>query len=159
MTMFKRAVTVAHVLPVAIVAFAGLLHAAEWESLGPAPITNGPYTGRVSAIVCSATNPDLYYAAGADGGVWRTDDGGTTWRPLTDHLPRCAIGALALDPQNEDVVYAGSGEANFASHSRYGAGLYKSTDGGETWADRSHPEMVYWTKDIIIDPHDKQQNL
>ena len=65
--------------------------------------------------------------------MWRTTNGGTSWTPLTDQMPVTAIGALALDPQRENTIYAGSGEANFANHSRYGAGLYKSTDGGNTW--------------------------
>lgn len=96
------------------------------EELGPAPVNEAetPFTGRVSAIACSRTDPNLYYVAGADGGVWRTTDGGTTWTPLTDHMPTSAIGALALDPRDENVLYAGTGEANYANHSRYGLGLY-----------------------------------
>ncbi len=106
----------------------------EWTELGPAPLWGSAwYAGRVSAVVCSPTDSELYYAAGADGGVWRTTDGGASWTALTDHLPTTAIGALALDPTDESIVYAGSGEANYANHSRPGMGLYKSTDGGDTW--------------------------
>ncbi len=105
----------------------------RWREWGPAPITNGPFTGRVSALAASPKDPNLLYAAGADGGVWRTRDGGRHWTPLTDRLPTTAMGALALDPTNEKVIYAGSGEPNFANHSRYGLGLYKSTDGGDHW--------------------------
>jgi photosystem II stability/assembly factor-like uncharacterized protein len=106
----------------------------QWEELGPAPIGGTQaYTGRVSAIGVSASNPELYYVGGADGGVWKSVDAGASWRPLTDHLPTTAIGAIAVDPTNDQVVYAGSGEANFANHSRYGLGLYKTTDGGENW--------------------------
>lgn len=104
-----------------------------WQPLGPAPINNVQYTGRISALACSPTDPDRYFAAGADGGVWRSLDGGQSWTALTDHLPTTAIGALAIDPANENIIYAGSGEANFANHSRYGLGLYKSTDGGDSW--------------------------
>ncbi|MBI5865930.1 MAG: hypothetical protein HZB38_15785 [Planctomycetes bacterium] len=104
-----------------------------WQELGPAPITNGQYTGRVSAIAVSPTDANLFYAAGADGGVWRTSDGGVNWTPLTDTLPTTAIGALAIDPANPQVIYAGSGEANFANHSCYGLGVFKSLDGGTTW--------------------------
>jgi photosystem II stability/assembly factor-like uncharacterized protein len=116
-----------------LVAVCSAASALEWEELGPAPILTGRYTGRVSAIVCSKTNPDLYYVAGADGGVWRTYDGGATWTPLTDFMPTTAIGALALDPVDEQIIYAGTGEANYAHHSRFGLGLYKSTDGGDNW--------------------------
>lgn len=107
----------------------------EWKNLGPDPIVDGIdlYTGRVSAVACSRTDPNRYFIAGADGGVWRTTDGGQTWQPLTDTMPASAMGALALDPTNENVIYAGTGEANYANHSRYGVGLYKSTDGGDTW--------------------------
>ncbi|MCH7812732.1 MAG: hypothetical protein IID40_01805, partial [Planctomycetes bacterium] len=104
-----------------------------WDELGPAWMVNGGYTGRVSAVVCSPTDADRYFVAGADGGVWRTTDGGTTWVVLTDALPTTAIGALAMDPTDEDVIYAGTGEANFANHSRYGLGLYRTLDGGDTW--------------------------
>ena len=104
----------------------------QWEELGPSPISGGN-TGRVSAVAPSATDPDRLYVAGADGGVWRSDDAGANWTPLTDHMPTQAVGALAVDPTDDDVVYVGTGEANFANHSRYGLGLYKSTDGGATW--------------------------
>jgi len=106
----------------------------RWRELGPAPITNGSYAGRVAAIVCSPTDPGLYYVGGADSGVWRTQDGGATWHSLTDAMATTAIGALTLDPSDENVIYAGTGEANYANHSRYGLGIYRSTDGGDTWA-------------------------
>ena len=102
------------------------------KDLGPAPI--GTSAGRISAIAASRTDPNRYFVAGADGGVWRTLDGGTTWTPLTDQLPTTAIGSLAIDPTDPSVIYAGSGEANFANHSRYGLGIYKSVTGGDSWA-------------------------
>lgn len=109
---------------------------AQVTDLGPAPVSDSGqrYSGRVSAIACSRVNPNLYFVAGADGGVWRTTDGGTTWTPLTDQMPTSSMGALALDPGDENVIYAGTGEANYANHSRYGLGVYKSVDGGSTWA-------------------------
>lgn len=105
----------------------------DWVTLGPAPITSGPYTGRVAAIVCHPTDPGLYYVGGADGGVWRSADAGTTWTPLTDDMPSTAIGALAMDPADPAILYAGTGEANYANHSRFGVGIYKTVDGGNTW--------------------------
>lgn len=105
-----------------------------WVNLGPAPINSGVlYTGRVSAIICSPSDQNTYYVGGADGGVWRTTDGGSTWTPLSNDWPTSAIGALAFDPTDESVIYAGTGEANYANHSRYGVGVMKSTDGGDTW--------------------------
>ncbi len=105
----------------------------HWEELGPAPIASAEYSGRVAALACSPTDENRYYVGAADGGVWRTLDGGTTWSNLTGHLPSSSIGALALDPNDEDTIYAGTGEANYANHSRYGIGLYKSLDRGASW--------------------------
>ncbi len=114
--------------------------------LGPNPIDNDGdlfsmpvnvdgdlFTGRVSALATSPTNPDLYYAAGADGGVWRSINAGQSWQALTDDMPTLAMGSLALDPSDEQVIYAGTGEPNYANHSRYGLGIYKSTNGGDSW--------------------------
>ena len=120
-----------HAAILAALCLASVALAVNWVELGPAPVSS--YTGRVSALACSPTNPLRYYAAGADGGVWRTDDGGGHWTPLTDQMPTTAMGALLIDPTNENIVYAGTGEANYANHSRYGLGVYKSLDGGQTW--------------------------
>ena len=137
MTRASRTRTIQYTLGLATICLIGaacvLADAPQWTELGPAPMVNGQYTGRVSALVCSPTNPNLYFAAGADGGVWRTTDGGDSWTPLTDHMPTSAMGALAMDPTDENIIYAGTGEANYANHSRYGLGLYKSVNGGDTW--------------------------
>ena len=104
----------------------------QWRELGPAPISTGPYTGRVAAIAVSHKNPGLYYIGGADGGVWKTSNAGQSWSPIGDHLPTTAVGALALDPTDDQILYVGMVEANFANHSRYGRGLAKTNDGGKT---------------------------
>lgn len=115
-------------------------NAQTWSELGPAPLSAfGGAAGRTSAIAVSSTDPDLYLVAGADGGVWRTNDGGLTWTNLTDHLPTSSIGAIALAPTDESRVYVGTGEANFANHSRYGLGFYRSDDGGDTWSHIAAP--------------------
>lgn len=107
---------------------------AQEEFLGPAPISNsGGQTGRIAALALSRVDPNLYYAAAADGGVWRTTDGGESWTSLTDFMPTQAMGALVMHPSDESILYAGTGEANYANHSRYGLGLYKTEDGGDTW--------------------------
>ncbi len=133
--------------------------AAEWSFLGPQPITNGPYSGRLSSVAASRTTSGLYYAGAASGGVWRTDDGGTTWIPLTDALPGTIIGALALDPNNDDILYAGSGEANFANHSLYGRGLYKTVDGGATWTHLAEDTFGGRTFSRLVIAHDNSQTL
>ncbi|MGD9689300.1 MAG: hypothetical protein AB7K52_08180 [Phycisphaerales bacterium] len=118
-------------------AVAGLAPAASAQNffpIGPAPVSNfGGASGRVADVAPSASDPNVIYIATAGGGVWKTTDGGANWTPLTDHLPAPAIGAIALDPSNEQIVYAGSGEIAFANHALYGLGLYKSLDGGQTW--------------------------
>ncbi|MBL8175230.1 MAG: hypothetical protein JNK48_11220 [Bryobacterales bacterium] len=112
----------------------------EWVNIGPRPtITTGqgsgaPMTsGRVSALAMDPRDPRVLYAGAATGGVWKTTDGGANWTPLTDDQPSLAIGCITLDPNNPDIVYVGTGEANFSADSYYGAGLLKSTDGGKTW--------------------------
>lgn len=116
-------------------ALAGMAHAQTWTELGHARTGSSGYqnVGRVSAVACSKTNSSLYYCAGADGGVWKTTNGGTSWTPLTDQAATTSMGSLAIDPTNENIIYAGTGEANFANHSRAGQGILKSTDAGATW--------------------------
>ena len=128
--------------------------AQTWQDLGPAPISDsGGYSGRVSAIACSTANPSLYYIGGADGGVWKTTDAGATWTPLLDHMPTTATGAVAVDPTNDQIVYVGTGEANYANHSRYGLGIFKSVDGGQTWAHLAESTFAGRTfSKIVIDP-------
>lgn len=131
----------------------------RWEELGPAPIIgSSAYTGRVSAVVCSPTDPGRYFISGADGGVWRTTDGGASWTPLTDFMATTSIGALALDPTDEDVIYAGTGEGNYANHSRYGLGILKSTDGGDSWEHLA--ESVFAGRSfsaIVVSPSNPQR--
>ncbi len=108
--------------------------AQQWRELGPSPLVNSTLNaGRFSSLALSRRDEGLIFAGAASGGVWVSRNDGGTWRPLGDGLPIPAIGALALDPQNEDLIYAGSGEANHAYHSLYGLGLYKSANGGRNW--------------------------
>jgi len=104
----------------------------QWTSIGPRAINGGglPYaSGRVSALAVDPRTPDTVYLGGADGGVWKSIDGGKNWTPLTDNQASLAIGALALDPTNPDVVYAATGDPD----GYFGAGLLKSSDAGSTW--------------------------
>jgi photosystem II stability/assembly factor-like uncharacterized protein len=154
----RRAGTGIAMFAICALSWAPVAQAQTWTSLGPAPVSwSQGAAGRISAVVCHPTDPNRYYVAGADGGVWRTTDGGQTWMPLTDHMPTTAIGALALDPQNPGIIYAGTGEAVFANHSRYGLGLYKSLDGGDTWlhlAEETFAGRCF--RRIIINPHNPQ---
>ena len=107
-----------------------------WLPIGPRPINDGSYAyaGRVTALATVPGSPNTVYVGSAQGGVWKTVDGGNSWLPLTDGQDTLAIGALAVDPTNVNVVYAGTGEANQSCDSHYGIGLLKSADGGSTWA-------------------------
>jgi photosystem II stability/assembly factor-like uncharacterized protein len=107
-----------------------------WTMIGPQPEKNGwwgPNSGRVAAVAVDPTNTNIVYAGAAQGGVWKTTDGGVTWTPLTDTQASLAIGSLAIDPQNHLTIYAGTGEENNSGDSYYGVGILKSTDGGVTW--------------------------
>ncbi len=94
----------------------------------------GPVGNRVSAVVGVPGDGNVYYIGAASGGVWKTVDGGVHWEPVFDHQPAQSIGALAVDPTNPNVVWAGTGEAHIRSNVSIGNGVYKSTDGGRTWS-------------------------
>ena len=102
-----------------------------WTPLGPDPIPNGqttgpevPVSGRVTAIVVSPATDQTVYVGTAQGGIYRSLDGGATWTPLFDSAQTLAIGALALDPQNSDTLFVGTGEGNLSADSFFGVGLY-----------------------------------
>ena len=116
-------------------AAAARLGASEgWEPLGPEIIESYAIsTGRVSAVVLHPADMDVILAGGAQGGVWRTENAGAAWRPLTDQECSLAMGAIALDPVDPDIVYAGTGEQHFSADSYYGCGILRSADGGESW--------------------------
>ncbi len=77
--------------------------------------------------------PLTYYVGAASGGIWRSKDGGEHWRPVFDDQPDHSIGALAVAPSDPKIVWAGTGETHIRSNVSLGTGVYKSTDGGETW--------------------------
>jgi photosystem II stability/assembly factor-like uncharacterized protein len=106
----------------------------RWQAIGPRAIpTSGTSIGRISTVAVHPTNANLLYVGGAQGGVWRTTDGGISWTPLTDKECSLAMGSIALDPVNPAIVYAATGEQHFSGDSYYGCGVLRSTDGGNTW--------------------------
>jgi uncharacterized protein (TIGR03437 family) len=113
-----------------------------WTSIGPHPTvilggdqSAGPpvASGRVTSIAVDPRNVDIAYLGAAMGGVWKTTDAGRTWIPLTDREVSLAIGSLAIDPSNSEVIYAATGEENFSPDSYHGVGILKSQDAGATW--------------------------
>jgi photosystem II stability/assembly factor-like uncharacterized protein len=94
----------------------------------------GPYAGgRVSRACGVPGDPLTYYAATASGGVWKSSDGGLTWKPIFDNEPTSSIGSIAVAPSDPNVVYVGTGEANIRGNVSPGAGIFRSTDAGKTW--------------------------
>lgn len=118
---------------------APFLSSTAWTAIGPAPIPNGqttnistPVSGRVTAIAVHPTNPDLVFVGLAQGGVWRSIDGGLNWVPLFDQQATLCIGALALAPSDPSILYVGTGEANGSADSYFGLGLYRIDQSGGT---------------------------
>src|SRR5438093_4451407 len=109
-------------------ASAGPFGALRWRSLGP---NRG---GRSIAVAGSVARPHEYYMGATGGGLWKTTDGGVTWRPVTDgHIHSSSVGAVAIAPSNADIVYLGTGESEIRGNIIQGDGAYKSIDGGKTW--------------------------
>ncbi len=107
---------------------AELLNGVQWRSIGPAVMG-----GRITDIAGVPGDLGRVYVASASGGLFRTDNGGTTWRPLFDRQSTISIGALAVEPGNPNTVWVGTGESNLRNSVSFGDGVYKSLDGGATW--------------------------
>jgi len=106
-----------------------LYRALVWREVGP---FRG---GRVTAVAGVIDQPLVYYLGAAGGGVWKTVDGGLTWRPASDRaLTAGSIGAIAVAPSDPNVVYVGTGESPIRGNLSPGDGMYRSTDAGKTWA-------------------------
>ncbi len=93
----------------------------------------GPVGNRVSAVTGVPGDPNVYLVGAASGGIWRSRDGGHSWDPVFDEQAVQSIGALAIAPSDPDVVWAGTGESKVRSNISHGAGVYRSTDGGDSW--------------------------
>ncbi|HET9282265.1 MAG TPA: hypothetical protein VFR24_09920 [Candidatus Angelobacter sp.] len=112
----------------------------------------GPFRGgRSIAVSGIESQPNTYYFGGVGGGVWKTANGGNTWTPIFDSQPIASIGAIAVAPSDPGIIYVGTGEADFRSDLTYGNGVYKSTDGGNTWSNIGLRETRHIAR-IIVDP-------
>lgn len=117
----------------------GLYSAMRWRLIGPYR------AGRVTAVVGIPGNPAIYYIGTPGGGVWKTTDGGTVWKPIFDAAHVASIGAVALAPSDANIIYVGTGEQT------RGKGVYKSTDAGASWAAMGL-EDTHFINTVLIDP-------
>jgi photosystem II stability/assembly factor-like uncharacterized protein len=130
-----------------------LLSGLQWRDVGP---MRG---GRTFGVSGNADEPDTFYMGSVGGGVWKTENAGRTWFPISDEgIPIGSIGAIAVAPSDANTIYVGTGESDIRSQNSYGIGMYKSTDAGKTWnhigldnsqhigrivVDSAHPDHLY----------------
>lgn len=107
---------------------ASLLGAKQWQEIGPYNVG-----GRIRAIAVNPLNTDIIFIGAAAGGVWRSTDGGANWSTTFDKQASLSMGAIAINHSNPQVIYVGTGENTPHPLTMTGEGLFKSTDGGETW--------------------------
>jgi photosystem II stability/assembly factor-like uncharacterized protein len=117
----------------------------HWRSVGPFR------AGRVDAVSGVPGRPNEFYLGSVGGGLWKTRNAGRTWKPVFDSQPTLSIGAVAVANTNPDIVYVGSGESTLRDSVSYGNGVYKSTDGGATWAHMGLDDTQHIGR-VAIDP-------
>jgi len=122
------------------------------SGLGARNIGSAAMSGRVAALDAVREGERLtVYAGAASGGVWKSVNGGTTFKPVFDKQPVQSIGAIAVDPKNPKVVWVGTGEAWTRNSVSIGDGIYKSVDGGDNWTNLGLRESEHIAK-IVVDP-------
>ncbi len=124
------------------------------SGLGARNIGSAAMSGRIAAIDAVHEGDRLtVYIGAASGGIWKSMDGGTTYKPVFDKQPVQSIGAITVDPKNPKVVWVGSGESWTRNSTSIGDGIYKSTDGGDNWSNLGLKESERIVK-ILVDPTD-----
>lgn len=127
----------------------------SWSSLGP---TN--QGGRTRQLLIDPGNPNIMFVAAVGGGVWKSTNGGISWNVLTDLLiPNIAVTSLAFQPNNTQVLYAGTGEGYFNGDAIRGAGIFKSTDAGATWNQLTSTNNAnfQYVQDVVVSPRNNQR--
>ena len=118
------------------------------RSIGPAYMS-----GRISDIAVDQKNPNIWFVAVSSGGVWKTVNAGTTWKPVFDKQKVYSTGDVTIDPSNSNIIWVGTGENNGGRHIAFGDGVYRSADGGRTWKNMglAKTERI---GDIVVHPTD-----
>ena len=111
--------------------------------------------GRISSLAVVESKPQVFYLGTATGGLWRTDNHGTSWTPLFDDQPTSTIGDVAVDQNNPNLVWVGTGEPQNRQSSPWGNGVYKSTDGGASWSHMGLEATKHIGR-VLIHPRDPQ---
>ncbi len=118
-------------------------------------------SGRATAFWINPSDPNHFLLGTADGGLWRSTTGGTSWAPIFDSADSGSIGSIGVDPNDSNVIYVGTGEGNFSLSDVSGVGIYKSTNGGTSWSLLSvpFPYAQPWVsiRRIVVDPRDSQR--
>lgn len=124
----------------------GAFASMKMRNIGPAYMS-----GRIADIAVDQTDPSTWYVAVGSGGVWKTENNGTTWTPIFDKQKVYSTGDVTIAPSNPSIVWVGTGENNGGRHISFGDGVYKSTDGGKTWKNMGLGKSEH-VSDIIIHP-------
>lgn len=122
------------------------LNAFAFRNVGPAFLS-----GRIADIAMHPNDENKWYVAVGSGGVWKTDNAGTTWTPIFDDQPSYSTGCIALAPSQPEIVWVGTGENVGGRHVAYGDGVYKSEDGGSTWKNMGLKKSEH-ISEIVIHP-------
>jgi photosystem II stability/assembly factor-like uncharacterized protein len=127
---------------------ADTLSGLELRGIGPAI-----NSGRVVDFAVTPGKRHRYFVATASGGLWKTENAGTTWTPVFDGEGSYSIGTVTIDPTNPNVIWVGTGENNSQRSVSFGDGVYKSMDGGQTWSNMGLKESEHIGR-IVVDPRD-----
>jgi photosystem II stability/assembly factor-like uncharacterized protein len=123
----------------------------KWRAIGPAA-----FGGRIADIQAVINNPSVIFVGAAHGGIFKTENNGTTWKAVFDKEgSSLSIGAIAIAPSDSNIVWAGTGEPNNRNSSSWGDGVYKSLDGGETWKSMGLKETEHIGR-IVINPRNPE---
>ncbi|HEV2880956.1 MAG TPA: carboxypeptidase regulatory-like domain-containing protein [Pyrinomonadaceae bacterium] len=122
-----------------------------WEDIGP-----GNVGGRSRALLVNPVDPNIMYTAGVAGGIWKSTNAGASWAPLDDFMPNIAVTCMAFDPDNPDIIWAGTGEGFFNADAVRGAGIFRSTNAGANWFRLPATNNInfFFVQDLVVSPAD-----